>query len=56
METFLTWVLLLGGTAAFAMGFQDQSPVVASIGYVCIVIGAFALGDNAKQADLGQPQ
>lgn len=47
METALTWFLLLGGTAASAVGYFEQSPVCASLGYVCIVIGAFALGDRS---------
>ena len=49
METALTWLLLIGGTAALALGFYDRSPVCASLGYVCIVIGAFALGDQTEQ-------
>lgn len=51
METALTWLLLIGGTAVAAIGYLDQSPVCASLGYVCIVIGAFALGDHVKQTD-----
>lgn len=47
METALTWLLLIGGTAASAVGFLDQSTVCASLGYVCVVIGAFALGDKS---------
>lgn len=54
METALTWILLIGGTAAFAVGYLDQSHVCASLGYVCIVIGAFALGEHAKKSDLSQ--
>lgn len=51
MEQALTWLLLICGTAALALGFHDRSPVCASLGYVCIVIGAFALGDQTEQAD-----
>ena len=51
METALTWLLLIGGTAVSALGYFDQSALCASIGYVCIVIGAFALGDQTEQGD-----
>ena len=47
MERALTWVLLIGGTAGLALGYHDQSTVCASLGYVCVVIGAFALGDKS---------
>lgn len=47
MERRLTWVLLIGGTAAGAAGYHYQSTVCTSLGYVCIVIGAFALGDKS---------
>jgi len=49
METALTWLLLIGGTAVAALGYFDQSPLSASVGYVCAVIGAFALGDQSEQ-------
>lgn len=50
METALTWLLLVGGTAVAALGFYDQSALCASLGYVCIVIGAFALGDQSDES------
>lgn len=49
MEHALTWLLLLGGTAALTVGYLHQNDVGACIGYVCIVLGAFALGDQTEQ-------
>lgn len=46
MERALSWLLLIGGTSALGLGYHDQSPVCASLGYVCIVIGAYALGSR----------
>lgn len=47
MERALTWLLLIGGTAALALGFHHHNAACASVGYVCVVIGAFALGHKS---------